>query len=67
MNYKQKLTTEILYYTGYQLGHTLDKLNLMVDDLDVKIDSSKHINEMIRSIEFYSNSASNMIKTNFEH
>ena len=46
MNYKQKLNTEILYYTGYQLEHTLDKLNLMVDDLDVKIDSSKHINEI---------------------
>ena len=57
-----KIKTEILYYTGYQLEHMIEQIILMLDGLDVKEDSTKQINEIIRRIDIYSNSSSQLIK-----
>ena len=66
MDYQQKINCEIFYFTGYQLGHTIDKINLMVDDVNIKIDASKHIDEIIRMIDIYLNSPSHLIKNLIE-
>ena len=62
MNYEQKMKSEILYYTGYQLEYTLNKVNLMVNDLDVSKCSLKEINRIINLTDIYLNSSSHLIK-----
>ena len=64
MNYKKKkkIKAEILYYTGYQLEHTLNMLNLMVNNLDVSKCSYNEINKIINLADIYLNSSSHLIK-----
>ncbi len=62
MNYEQKMKSEILYYTGYQLEYTLNTVNLMVNDLDVSKCSLKEINRIINLTDKYLNSSSHLIK-----
>ena len=66
MDYQQKINCEIFYFTGYQLLHTIDKINLMVDDLDVTKCATKEIDEIIRRIDIYLNSPSHLIKNLIE-
>ena len=62
MNYEQKMKSEILYYTGYQVEYTLNTVNLMVNDLDVSKCSLKEINRIINLTDKYLNSSSHLIK-----
>ena len=64
MKYKKerKIKVEILYYKGYQLEHTLNIINLMVNNLDVSKCSYNKINKIINLVDIYLNSSSHLIK-----
>ena len=64
MNYKKKkkIKAEILYYTGYQLEHTINMINLMVNNFDVSKCSYNEINKIINLADIYLNSSSHLIK-----